>query len=143
MIHEQQDIVLPQAPPTKTGNNLFPVFLKIEQHHVLLVGGGKAGLEKLNALLLNAPDTKITLVGLHIHEEIRLKADLYPQLRLEERSLLKEDFEGKNLVIAAVNNQALSSWIRAEANKRGLLVNNADKPSECDFYLGSIVRKGS
>lgn len=28
------------------------------------------------------------------------------------------------------------------AHERGLLVNVADTPAECDFYLGSIVQKG-
>ena len=28
------------------------------------------------------------------------------------------------------------------AHTRGLLVNVADKPSLCDFYLGSVVKKG-
>ena len=32
-------------------NNLFPVFLKLEELDTLIVGGGNVGLEKLNALL--------------------------------------------------------------------------------------------
>ena len=38
-------------------NTLFPVFLKLEEMHVLLVGAGNVGLEKLHALLANAPAT--------------------------------------------------------------------------------------
>ncbi|HET7897664.1 MAG TPA: NAD(P)-dependent oxidoreductase, partial [Flavisolibacter sp.] len=36
--------------PNDTTNRLFPVFLKLETLHVLVVGAGKVGLEKLNAL---------------------------------------------------------------------------------------------
>ena len=32
-------------------NRLFPVFLKLEELEVLLVGAGKVGLEKLTAIL--------------------------------------------------------------------------------------------
>ena len=36
----------------------------------------------------------------------------------------------------------MSSQIRDEAKSRGKLVNVADKPELCDFYLSSVVKKG-
>jgi hypothetical protein len=33
------------------GNNLYPIFLKLENMQVLLVGAGNVGLEKLESLL--------------------------------------------------------------------------------------------
>ena len=32
---------------------------------------------------------------------------------------------------------------RDAANEKGILVNAADKPELCDFYLGSVVQKGN
>ena len=52
-------------------NRLFPVFLKLEELEVLLVGGGKVGLEKLTAVLHNAPGTSVTIVATEIAEEIK------------------------------------------------------------------------
>jgi uncharacterized protein len=43
----------------------------------------------------------------------------------------------------AVNNKETSSVIRSLAKQRKLLVNVADTPELCDFYLGSVVQKGS
>jgi hypothetical protein len=43
------------------GNQLFPVFLKLNQLKVLLVGGGNIGLEKLQAVLLNSPELRLIL----------------------------------------------------------------------------------
>ncbi|MES1216764.1 MAG: TSUP family transporter, partial [Bacteroidota bacterium] len=43
----------------------------------------------------------------------------------------------------AVNDKALAGQIKKDANEKGLLVNVADKPELCDFYLGSVVKKGS
>ena len=40
-----------------TKNNLFPIFLKMEKLPTLIVGGGNVGLEKLEALLKNSPQT--------------------------------------------------------------------------------------
>ncbi|RMD72320.1 MAG: hypothetical protein D6818_06650, partial [Bacteroidetes bacterium] len=33
-------------------------------------------------------------------------------------------------------------WVRHEARARGKLVNVADKPDLCDFYMGAIVTRG-
>ena len=51
-------------------NTLFPIFLKLEQLQVLIVGGGYVGLEKLTAVLANAPKTDVTLVAPEIRAEI-------------------------------------------------------------------------
>ena len=46
------------------------------------------------------------------------------------------------MVIAATNNSELNKFVRQAAHDRKLLINVADKPDLCDFYLGSIVQKG-
>src|SRR6185369_3766814 len=42
----------------------------------------------------------------------------------------------------AVNDIDLAEQIRNDARQKGKLINAADKPSLCDFYLGSIITKG-
>ena len=64
----------------ETQNKLFPVFLKLENFRVLIVGGGKVGLEKVRAILNNSPATKITLVATHVSEEIRAFQSHYSNL---------------------------------------------------------------
>jgi uncharacterized membrane protein YfcA len=46
------------------------------------------------------------------------------------------------VVIAATNDGELNKYARQSAHDRKLLINVADKPELCDFYLGSIVQKG-
>ncbi len=43
----------------------------------------------------------------------------------------------------ATDNPSLHEDIKAMAANKGILVNVADTPELCDFYLGSIVQKGS
>ncbi|MFI5148285.1 MAG: TSUP family transporter [Bacteroidia bacterium] len=124
------------------GNNLFPIFLKLEGIRVLIVGGGKIGLEKVQAVLLNSPATKVLLVAPAIHPDITELAALYPALQLQHRAYRESDLENIGLVITATGNRELGRQIREEAGKRNLLVNVADTPDLCDFYLGSVVRKG-
>jgi siroheme synthase-like protein len=123
-------------------NNLFPVFLKLENFRVLIVGGGKVALEKITAILNNSPLTKVTLIATHVSEEIKKIASENSNFILHERSFDEIDLHDKDLVIVAVNNRVTSVQIKLLAQQRGLLTNVADTPEQCDFYLGSIVQKG-
>jgi siroheme synthase-like protein len=124
-------------------NRLFPVFLKLEELEVLLVGGGKVGLEKLTAVLHNAPATSVTLVAIEIAEEIKSLAENFPRVKLIERAFEPEDLDEKEIVIVAVNDKSTSNYVRVLSKQKKLLVNVADTPELCDFYLGSIVDKGN
>lgn len=124
-------------------NNLFPVFLKLEELNTLLVGGGNVGVEKLNALLKSSPLARVTIVAPMIRDEIRALAATNQHICLIERRFRVKDLQDKDLVVMATDNRQLHSRIRALARKRRLLVNVADTPDLCDFYLGSVVTKGN
>ncbi len=124
-------------------NNLFPVFLKLEKFRVLIIGGGKVGLEKVSAILNNSPATQINLVALDVSEEINSFQKLHSNLVIKQRAFKNEDLENIDLVVIAVNNKETSFAIKQEATKRNILANVADTPEQCDFYLGSIVQKGN
>jgi siroheme synthase-like protein len=122
---------------------LFPVFLKLETLSLLIIGGGNVALEKLQAVLANSPKTVIRLVAVSIDERIRAIAANYTDISLNEKQYHVTDLVGVDILIVAVNDIALSEKIRNDAKEKGLLVNVADKPGLCDFYLGSIVQKGN
>jgi precorrin-2 dehydrogenase/sirohydrochlorin ferrochelatase len=124
-------------------NNLFPVFLKLETLETLIVGGGNIGLEKLSALLNNSPDAGITLVAPQINEQIKSLAADRKKIRLIERAFRVRDLQHKDLVILATDDPELHKRIQTLTRKRRLLINVADTPDLCDFYLGSVVTKGS
>ncbi len=124
-------------------NRLFPVFLKLEELDVLLVGAGKVGLEKLNALLNNAPGAAITVVASHISDTVRSLADNYTNVSLVERPFEPADLDNKQIAVIAVDDKSVSNYIRVLAKGKNVLVNVADTPEQCDFYLGSIVQKGN
>ena len=82
------------------------------------------------------------MVAESINAEIYLLAEKHPKISIVQKSFAKEDLLGKDLVVIAVNDLLLASEIRLVAKENNLLVNVADKPELCDFYLGSIVQKG-
>jgi uncharacterized protein len=124
-------------------NNLYPVFLKLENMQVLLVGAGNVGLEKLQSLLGNAPLTAITVIAPLIKKELREFIKDFPACTIIERGFEENDLTNKHIVVCATDNKELHRQIKLLANAKGLLVNVADTPELCDFYLGSIVQKGN
>ena len=124
-------------------NPLFPIFLKANQLKVLIVGGGYVALEKLTALWNNSLEAEVKLVAPEVKKEIKDFLNTDKQIEILERKFEVEDLEGIDWVIIAVGEIGLSEAIRIEAKKQNLLVNVADKPDLCDFYLGSIVTKGN
>lgn len=127
----------------QSSNNLFPIFLKLENLSVLIVGGGYVGMEKLDAVISNSPATKITLVAIQISDVIKEIAKQYPNIILKEKPYQISDLADNDIIIAAINETAISQQIVTDAKSKKILVNAADKPELCDFYLSSVVKKGN
>jgi siroheme synthase-like protein len=123
-------------------NKLFPVFLKLEDLRLLIIGAGAVGLEKLNTVLANSPDTRIKIVASYFKPEVEEISFHYPNVQLIYADYTAAYLDQCDLVIAAVNDHELAEQIRNDARQKSKLINAADKPSLCDFYLGSVVTKG-
>ncbi len=123
-------------------NELYPVFLKLENLHTLIIGGGIAGTEKLRFMLKSSPNAQVTLVAAEISEEIKTIAQQYATVLLLQRNFEDADLNEKDIVIIATENAELNAAICNKAKAKRILVNVADTPALCDFYLGAIVTKG-
>lgn len=124
-------------------NLLFPIFLKTANKQFLIVGAGNVGLEKTLTLLRQNPETKINIISKSYHPDFAPVFDQFPGINREERAFEPGDLEGIDFLILATNDRMINTAIKEEANKKGILVNAADQPEFCDFYLGAIVNKGS
>jgi len=129
--------------PSTTTNDLFPVFVNLDKKRLLIIGGGQIGLEKVQTLLIHAPTSKITLVAGFIREEIKTLAEEHTQITLINRFYQPSDIDLGDLVLVAANDIALGERIREDLKGTGKLLNVADKPELCDFYLGAVVKKGN
>jgi siroheme synthase-like protein len=123
-------------------NLLFPVFLKLNQLRLTIIGGGYVAIEKLNAVLSNSPQTKIKLISKTIDPEIETLA-INHSITLIKKKYEASDLDNTDLVIAAINDRSVSKQIYQDTKAKGILINVADTPDLCDFYLGSIVKKGN
>jgi siroheme synthase-like protein len=124
-------------------NNLYPIFIKLDQVETLIVGGGNVGLEKVEFILRQAPNAKLRVVSPSFHRELILKAIENPNLKISERTFREDDLQRVKVLILATNDAEVNASIRQLANKRGILINEVDQPSNCEFYTSAVVKKGS
>ena len=124
------------------GNQLFPVFLKLNELHTVLIGAGNVGLEKLTAILNNSNSAKVTVVAREVLAEVSQLSESFSGVNIRQKSFEAADLDIADIVVAATDDSELNKQIRQAAKDRKLLINVADKPDLCDFYLGSVVKKG-
>lgn len=125
----------------KERNELYPIFLKVNQLKLLVVGGGNVGHEKLHFLLKSSPRAQVEVVAKWFLPETETLAKEHG-VKLIKRRYKKKFLKEKHVVIAATNDEKLNKQIHRDAKKRYLLANIADTPDLCDFYMGGIVNKG-
>ncbi len=119
--------------------SLLPIFLKLDGRPGLLVGAGNVAFEKINSLLITG--LRLRVIAPEAKPEIE---QLARENRLEwiQRSFAPADLDGNFVVIAATDDPEVNATIYREAVRRGILVNSVDDPPHCDFYFGSVVRRG-
>ncbi|ORY57410.1 putative NAD(P)-binding-domain-containing protein [Leucosporidium creatinivorum] len=142
-----------EFPAIQPGASLI-IAWQIKNKRALVVGGGAVAAGRLSALL-NA-NALVTLVApsSNLSPEVASRiADVSlttpssegatPSLTYIDRVFAGEsDLEGMEMVLTAIDEIGLSSRICEMCRTRRIPVNVADVPPECDFYFGSIVRRG-
>ncbi|MFZ2284047.1 MAG: bifunctional precorrin-2 dehydrogenase/sirohydrochlorin ferrochelatase [Lutibacter sp.] len=123
-------------------NELYPIFLKVAELQVLIVGGGNVGLEKLAFLLKSSPNAKVTIVSLKFLPELIALAKEH-NAEIIEAAYHNSFLEGKHLVIATTDMIEVNIQVYKDCRHRNILANVADNPPYCDFYMGGIVTKGN
>ena len=123
-------------------NNLYPIFLKTKSLNVLLTGGGNVAEEKLTFLLKSSPVAHVTVVSPMFREGtialakkgcVTLIKDVYR----------KQYLTGKHLVVATTDVPEINVQVWQDCRAVSKLVNVADNPPYCDFYMGGLVTKGN
>ena len=123
-------------------NELYPIFLKVAQLNVLIVGGGNVGLEKLTFLLKSSPSAKVTVVAPEFHPELVELAKKHT-VELVDDVYNSSYLQGRHMVIATTDVVPVNIEVYKDCKERCILVNVADNPPYCDFYMGGIVTKGN
>ena len=123
-------------------NNLYPIFLKTKNLNVLIVGGGYVAEEKLTFLTKSSPDCKVTMVSPMFREGTIALAKKYC-VTLVTDVYNEKYLEGKHIVVATTDIPEVNVQVWKDCRAQAKLVNVADNPPYCDFYMGGIVTKGN
>lgn len=123
-------------------NDLYPVFLKVSQLNILIVGGGNVAFEKLAFLLKSSPNANVQMVSKMFSQETIDFAQHY-QIEMLISAYDCKYLAGKHLVVATTDNIPVNEQVYNDCRARNILVNVADNPPLCDFYMGGIVTKGN
>jgi len=118
--------------------NTFPVFMRVENRHVLIVGGGDEALAKARLLSQSAALLRIvadqpeeTLSAWTAAHGVELLWEPYRAAHLD----------GVALAFAATGDEDQDRRVVADARARGIAVNAVDRPELCDFFTPALVNR--
>lgn len=123
-------------------NELYPIFLKVSQLNVLIVGGGNVALEKLTFLLKSSPGAQVEMVSPMFREETIALAKKF-DITLHSDTYNPEYLTDRHIVIATTDKLEVNEQVYHDCRANSILVNVADNPPFCDFFMGGIVTKGN
>ena len=119
--------------------SLLPIFVKLRDRLVVVVGGGVVAVGKIEGLF--AAEARVRVIAPQVTSDI---AEWIAQGRVEWRAkrFAAADLDGAYLVIAATSAPGVNQAVFNEADARGILCNAVDDIENCHFYYGSVVRRG-
>lgn len=117
----------------------YPILVDLKGKRVVVVGGGAVALRKIESLL--ECGASVDVISRELNPELKELQDK-GKIRVLGREFKEEDLQGAFLVIAATDDTALNSRVSKAARDRGMLVNAVDQPSDCDFIVPSVIKRG-
>jgi precorrin-2 dehydrogenase / sirohydrochlorin ferrochelatase len=114
----------------------YPVALDLRDVPVLVVGAGPIGARKVEGLV--AAGAAVRVVATRVSDAL----DRSSVAEVRERPFEPADLDGVRLVISATGVEAVDAAVADLAKARGIWVNAADQPADCEFILPAIARAG-
>jgi precorrin-2 dehydrogenase/sirohydrochlorin ferrochelatase len=117
----------------------YPILIQLDGKKVIVVGGGTVAERKIETLLEHGAEVRVVSRGLT--PQLRKYSD-EGKIGLLGQEFNEDCLEEAFLVIAATDDPGLNHQVSEKAKEKGLLVNAVDQPSDCNFILPSILRRG-
>lgn len=118
----------------------YPIYIDIEDHAVLIVGGGVVCARKAETMMRYGG--RVTIVSPEITDEIgaweRDGALVVHRKRYEEA-----DLDGASIVIASTDDPCVNARVARDCRRRKVPVNVVDVTHLCEFIVPAIIEKGS
>lgn len=117
----------------------YPIFIDLHALPVLVVGGGKVALRKVQTLLHHGSLVRIVSPRLvpELKELIDGKTCFW-----REKEYSAEDIQEAMLVFSCTEIEEINAQVSQDAKANHRLVNVVDDPEKCSFIVPSIMEKG-
>ena len=117
----------------------YPILIDLHNKKVVVAGGGAVAQRKIDTLLEYGAVVQV------VSRELSPTVSKY--VKEGKINLLGKEFREYHLkdafaVIAATDDAALNHHISEAAREKGLLINAVDQPTDCNFIVPSILRRG-
>ena len=120
-------------------SSLYPLFHKLENRQVVVVGAGSVALRRIRRLI--EAGARVTLISPEALDELAALAD-EGKLNWKRRAYRPGDIEEADLVLTATGDHELAGEIREEALRLGTFFNSAEDEGLCDFHVPGLVDAG-
>jgi len=115
---------------------LYPLFLKLSGHPVLVVGGGTIARRKIESLLESGAE--VCVVSPKVVPEVESMVEA-GRVEWVQSPFEPTHLAGKRLVVAASSSQSVNELVAQTARDMNIWINTVDVPELCDFYVPSVV----
>ena len=114
----------------------FPIFLRLTNEPVLVIGGGEVAARKIDLLLRTG--AQVTVVAPELIASLQDKAQR-GKIHFVAGEFTPELLDGKRLAIAATDKHAVNAWVAHQAERRNIPVNVVDDRELSRFIVPAIV----
>ncbi|PYQ59831.1 MAG: siroheme synthase [Acidobacteria bacterium] len=118
----------------------YPIFLDVEDHDVVIVGGGAVCTRKAETMMRYGAN--VTVVAPDVTEEIAGWAES-GKINLRRKEYEDGDLDGASIVIASTDDECVNGRVARDCRRRKIPVNVVDVTHLCEFIVPAIVDKGS
>lgn len=117
--------------------NYFPMFMDISGCEILILGGGKHGLEKIERLQPFRPQFHV--ISEHISEEFLAGIETMEGVTMERRRFSEQDLDNPPVFVIAAEDRKENERIAEICRRRHIPVNAVDMQDICDFIFPSMI----
>lgn len=115
----------------------FPLFFDLTDRLVVVVGGGKIALRRVQSLL--SCGARVLVVAPRLEGAMEGLAAC-GCICVRDRNYQKTDLDGAFLALACTDNPEINAKITQDARELHVLCNNAGDQTDCDFFFPAIVQ---
>jgi len=118
----------------------YPIYLDIEDRHVVIIGGGNVCARKAETMMKYG--ARVTIVSPEFTDEIEQWVK-DGALSVRRKPYEESDLAGASIVVASTDDPCVNARVARDCRRRKIPVNVVDVTHLCEFIIPAILESGS